>query len=140
MRDGNTMREEIECSRVLTSFATYLDQRRYDDLIALTTPDCCWSSKGVARGHAEIRERLAARPSNRTTLHLLTNLQVEIGDDMIARAHSCILVYRFDEDGQFPFQTTTPHTVARCEDLLTMALGHWLIMERRMSVIAQQSD
>lgn len=136
----DSLRDEIECARALTRFASFLDQRRYDELIALTTPDCIWSSQKTVFGHAEIRARLDTRPADRKTLHIVTNLIVEIEGSGAARSRSCILIYRFDKGMALPVPTTAPHAIASCEDRLVKLEGRWLIAERRMMVIAQQPE
>jgi hypothetical protein len=132
--------DESACTRLVTRFSDCLDERRHEDLVGLTTPDCVWASGSEVVGHDAIRARLAARPASRKTLHLVTNLVVDLLSPTSATARCCILVYRFDAPFQPPSPLTAPRVVAHCRDELVKQEGRWLIARREMVALAERPD
>lgn len=85
---------EWECGRVLTSFFARLDERRYDDLIALFAPDGEWiRHKETLKAGEGILAAMKARPADLAVQHVLTNLLVRGHGADAADARAILTVY-----------------------------------------------
>ncbi len=82
---------EAECRRLVDSFALCIDAGDYDRVMAMFLPDAHYEPIGhVLDGHAAIRRFLDARPKDRLTLHIMSNIVVEVIDDRQATARSYV--------------------------------------------------
>lgn len=142
MTDDDRTTAELACARLLTRLAHHLDRRETEAVIALVTPDCLWRGKTDARGHDAIRARLQARPADVVTLHLVTNVVVDVLDERTAQASSSLCVYRFDTDGPAgpPAPMRLPSTIGTYHDRFVRDGAGWKIAERTLRVLAEAED
>jgi hypothetical protein len=85
----NHVRMEIEweCRTLSDALAYFLDHRRYEDLVALFTPDGVFDRLGhVSRGRESLLQALRERATNITTRHLTANYYFSQVDEKIAKA------------------------------------------------------
>lgn len=82
---------------VVVRFYRCLDDRDYDGLVALMTPDGCWKRQGVVlTGSQAVKAALSRRSSSMRIAHLLTNLSaVPDGPNSMA-VTAYMLVVRHD--------------------------------------------
>lgn len=76
----------------------HLDERRYEDLLTLMTPDAVWHRQGKRlEGHGQILEALLERSATQRIRHLVTNLrQRRAGPDQVLCTHY-MTAFRHDE-------------------------------------------
>jgi len=96
---ADTVAHAWECSQVILRFFRALDESNVEALLSVVAKDGVWVRQGTElAGHAAIRDAFAQRPANRTTLHLVTNLVVDVDGAATARATSYLTVHA--ETGQ----------------------------------------
>lgn len=124
--------DELEIRRILVDYHWALDHRDIDAYVALFARNGEWINGSIVRkGPSEIRELLeglfANRPisgPNRESLHLTTNIQVDVQGDR-AEARSRHLLIRRGPDGR-----PVPTLSGRYEDVLIREDGKWKILRR----------
>jgi hypothetical protein len=87
---------ERACARLISEYAFLNDQRRYDELAALFTPDArlfrpSAPDKAIV-GHDAILEAFSKRPADVMTFHVCTDVIVTVEDGSSAHAQSRILL------------------------------------------------
>jgi hypothetical protein len=122
-----------ELTQRLNRFFHHLDERRYDDMIAMFTPDGRWFRQGQWLADPQaIRRALDARPAAQRTRHVMTNAFIASRDELGVRVEAYMTAYRHDGpvDGvprlPGPFRFNLVTTVFRKVD------GDWQIAEQRM--------
>ena len=76
---------EWDCAQTLTRFFNYFDQWRYDDMADLFAPDGVWHRQGKAlQGTDAIVSVLNTRSRTQTVRHVITNIQVDVLDELTA--------------------------------------------------------
>ena len=109
MTDAERNLIERACERLLIDYARYIDFRNYPGLIALFTGDGVLTVFGnEMRGPKVIREFLDARPANRKSMHLITNIWTNVIDADHAEGGSYITLFRADQDGDGPAKVPGP--------------------------------
>jgi hypothetical protein len=87
---------ERACARLISEYAFLNDQRRYDELAALFTPDArLFRPSAPDRaivGHNAILEAFSKRPPDVMTFHVCTDVIVTVDDALSAHAQSRILL------------------------------------------------
>ncbi len=115
-------------------FFYYLDEKRFDDLLAMMKPDALWHRHGKhLHGHAEILAELKSRSPTQRTRHVITNSFIDSQDERSATVRAYMLAYRFDNG-------KTPRPPVALAGPLRMVLmttrfarsgdGRWLIEEQ----------
>ncbi|MFA7668961.1 MAG: nuclear transport factor 2 family protein [Burkholderiaceae bacterium] len=76
-----------ECGNQVMLFFRHLDERDYDALAGLLTPDAIWHRQGKQlRGPAEALQALQLRSPTMHIVHIITNLVVDRIDE-----HDCLM-------------------------------------------------
>jgi len=84
--------------QVTHRFFYFLDEFRYDDLVALMTEDAVWHRQGkVLRGREQVLAALAERPRTQRIRHVITNAFVDEDGAGSARLTAYLTAYRADE-------------------------------------------
>lgn len=82
---------EAACRRLVESFAVLIDARDYDRVMAMFATDAHYEPIGhVLDGHAAIRQYLDNRPVDRVTLHIMSNIVIDVVDDRHATGRSYV--------------------------------------------------
>ena len=135
---------EIEwlCTKLVWDFAYYMDQRQYEDLAALFTPDGLFDRVGQRlQGRREIVEALSARPLDQRTRHLTVGVHFLSAGPSEATA----VVYNASHVGRGD-QSDTPSRYAMSQpivlefrDTYRRSLIGWRIAERiaRMMLVPE---
>ena len=85
---------EAECTRLINTFSWRVDAFDYDGVVALFTPDCTFSrADKVFRGIDGLRVSLNARPRDRTTRHICSNIVIDVADHDRAAGKAYALVF-----------------------------------------------
>ena len=141
--DDARMRDEWAISRVLARYCRFLDDQRFDDVVALFAPDGVLDSMGTrAQGQQEIRAFFppigslpagasGGRPSS---MHVLSNPVIDVDGDR-ARAESDWVMIQRDESG-----TTNIVLAGRYRDELARIDGEWRFSSRTPVALARRTS
>ena len=115
-------------------FFWYLDEFRYEDLIAMMREDAVWHRQGRAlAGHAQIRAALDERPRSQRIRHVVSNPFIAEQSDDAVRMIAYMIGYRADEGVSKP----APQTIDGPLRFLLLDIrfvridGRWWIAEQR---------
>ena len=101
---------EWDCQQAVTRFYHYLDNRRYEDLANLFTPDGVWHRQGKKlEGRAAIMAALEMRPASLIIRHAVSNVVVDISDENTAEANAYITISAHNTKGE-PLDGPAPYT------------------------------
>jgi SnoaL-like domain len=125
---------EWDCTQLLFRFYYWFDLFRYEEMVALFSPNAVWHRAGkVLRGREEIIAILRERSTTQRVRHVLTNVLVDVMDATNANAVLYLTAYQFDS-GQ---RLTAPPSI-RSPSLLLVVTAHlvktddnWLIAEQK---------
>ena len=126
---------EWDCMRTLTCFFNYFDQWRYDDMVALFTPEAVWHRQGKALQGEAIMAALNARSRTQTVRHVITNIQVDVKAPTSADFILYVTAYTHDSG----VTVATPPTIQMPSLLLVVPgalvkLGNdWKIVQMSMN-------
>ncbi len=118
---------EWDCNQLLLKFYGYLDEKRYEELVALFALDGVWVRLGKElAGHAAILEAMKER-EDWMTAHLLSNVRVEIIAAERADTTQYITLYRHEglDAAAGPGPVVLPLGVLRHKDQLVCVDGVW---------------
>lgn len=94
---------EVECSRLPTAYAVFIDFRRFDELCDLFAEDATLNLDGwPLEGREAIRAYMVQRPKKRTTRHAVSNILIEVQDETHAVGTTYVTSYRFDAADEKP--------------------------------------
>ena len=125
------LRCERDCARLCLDFAATVDAGDYDAFIALFE-----RAGQLTRGAEAIRGFLDARPADRVTRHLCTNVRIDMTGPTSASGTCCTLMYQAQatKDTPLPLQASAALVVDYADDYMLSADG-WKFKHRRTSVI-----
>jgi ketosteroid isomerase-like protein len=130
------LEHEAACARLCVDFANYLDARRYQPVLELFTEDAILDRMGVVlKGRAEIKRFLDNRPTDATTRHVCTNIQVQLESEHAATGHCYILFFqgeRVGDDG-VAVASKAP-SVVEYHDTFSRTTSGWKIQSRRIQM------
>lgn len=135
----NYDRCERECSRLCNDFAWAVDGRRYDQFVALFTLDGVFDRAGhVSSGRAEILQFLNARPGDKLTRHVCTNICITMIGPAAASGRSYALVFQTQTPpgAALPVPTPAPLVVEYYDDYALTDEG-WKFKQREVKIIFQ---
>lgn len=91
---------QAECAQLFYTYGNALDDADGPAAAACFTVDGEWDRQGnVRRGRAAIQAAIEARPRNRVTRHVFTNLNITVLDADHATGRAYYLVFRHDGPG-----------------------------------------
>jgi len=118
---------EWDATQLLHRFYGCLDDKRYDELADLFTDDGVWVRLGKELvGKEQIRAAMAER-DKWLTLHLVTNIRVDILDSKRAETTQYITLYRHEdwEPAAGPGPVVLPLGILRHRDQIVRDRGAW---------------
>jgi hypothetical protein len=121
-----------DCENQVMLFFKHLDDRQYDALIALLTPQCAWRRQGkVLATPAEALAALQQRSATMRIAHIMTNLACTAIDEQRCTLHGYMLVVRHDPGKvvQGPVPLDGIESVRRVQATLERHENVWLINE-----------
>lgn len=96
MRERQTI--EVECLHLIATFYHHVDNFEDEQLTALFAPDAVFIRRqNKFHGQADILAAHAARPRDRITRHVSTNIVVDVIDGHHATGRSYCLIYAYPE-------------------------------------------
>lgn len=135
-----TLVAERDCARLTYRYCRFADQGEASRLAELFTEDGLFQTPGMTlRGRVEIGQTFAEREAltDLQTLHLCTNLDIEVLDDSTARGWVNLCLFRrWREAGSTgPVAVTAPSLVAAYDDTYARVEGRWLLASRVQRVV-----
>ena len=140
MDDVERLVAERDCARLTHRYCRFADRGEASRLAELFTEDGLFRTPGmVLRGRAEIAHTFAEREAltDLQTLHLCTNIDVEVLDATTARGWVNLCLFRRwrDAGSTAPVPQTAPSLVASYDDRYARVDGRWLMASRVQRVV-----
>lgn len=135
-----------DCERLTYQYCRYADLGEAERLAEVFTEEGLFKTPGMTlRGRAEISRTFAQRAALKQlqTLHLCTNIDVQVLDDSTARGWVYLCLFRRwrTTEAIDPVPVTAPSLVAVYEDEYSRVKADWLIASRIQNVLfADPSD
>jgi hypothetical protein len=120
------------CAQVTHQLFYFLDEARYDDLLALFEPDGKWHRQGeILAGHAQIMRAMAKRSPTQRIRHVVTNCQIESQSADVVGLTAYMMAYRFDDGERHlgPVEITRPFRLSVVRAALRQNGDAWKIAE-----------
>jgi hypothetical protein len=124
---------ERACERIVVDFVHRLDLGDPGSVAELFTPDGVWRRPHGDRrveGREALRAYFAARPADRLSRRLMTNILVTVESQTTARAVSYLTTYRVDGYAGGMVAPRLPVNVGHDEDLFRKIDGTWFLADR----------
>ncbi len=125
MTDAERFRIEWACARLINLYATLNDQARWDDVVALYSPDGLMTRPTAPDqtiiGREALLAAFKARPPQ-TTQHVCANIVISVESAETASATSAMLLFT---------SANAPPLVGTYRDRFVRLGGRWLFAERR---------
>src|ERR1700722_447724 len=133
---------EWQLTKLNYASAYFMDNGKFEKLIALFTPDALFDRAGtVHHGHDEIRQGMRERPPI-TTRHLLANIvYLNVTEDYAEAVTSAITFHgaAAERDEPVPYATTNGR-VLDFHDTYTRVNGEWKISSRVARAVFTPED
>lgn len=136
-------REAIKraCEEVNIAYARHVDFREMDALIDTFTVDCELEAMGQKmNGHKGLIKFMEDRPASRKSLHVLTNIWVNVLDADRAEGKTYFLNFRNDAVASGPAPHTTPVMVGYMDDNYARTPGGWKFSRRRIEIMFMNTN
>jgi len=137
--------QEIEqaCQRLVLDAAAFTDRQEYAELAALFTTEGKLyrpaDPQNPLVGGEAICAAYLARPRQRITRHICSNIRVTLDSLEQARVHCYVQVFaantEHDKDGHFGWPVDGRVMVGEFDDLCVVENGEWLFAERRAQFV-----
>ena len=141
MNIENQLRCERECTRLCHDFAWTVDERNYSAFVALFADDGVFERMGQkSEGHAAIRQFLDARPVDKVTRHLCSNIRIDLTGPTSARGTCSALMFQAKAIANAapsqPLPVSAPVVVDYVDDYV-LTEGGWKFHYRRTTLVFQ---
>lgn len=142
MDDVARMLAEHACQKLVHEYANLIDAYDYERFMELWADDAEWILYGKsARGLANIRATLLARPSRSVVRHLVSNLVVDMDSPDHATGWCYAIAYRADGyRGVRPAPLTPPRFLVDYRDEYVRVPGRGWLFRRRDIVSALEPE
>lgn len=139
MNFEDQLRCELECARLCNDFAWTVDARDYVAFVALFATGGIFDRGGQKSiGHEAIREFLDARPVDRVTRHICTNMRFDMTGPDTATGTCSALMYQAPaakEAQPSQLLPLSPPVVVDYVDAYVLTGGGWKFKCRKASVV-----
>ncbi|MXP26609.1 nuclear transport factor 2 family protein [Altererythrobacter indicus] len=135
MTDDERRAIEADCQRLINLYVNLSDAQKWEELVALYTPDARFARPSkpdeFVEGRAAILEGFTARPA-RAQRHVIANTVVGVVDADHATAFSVIVLYLGEaaEPGELPAMSAKSPLVGTFTDKLVRTADGWRFAER----------
>ena len=119
-----------QCENQVMLFFRYLDECKYDALVALLAPDARWHRQGkVLEGPAQVHAALKQRSPTMKIAHVITNLASDEYDAQRCSIQAYMLVVRHEPGRQVagPVPLNGIESIRRLQIGMVQHAGHWMI-------------
>jgi hypothetical protein len=127
----------LACERLCMDFASFVDARRYAELVALFSADGEFNPPGAsARGHAELRAFFESRPADIVTRHLCTTIRIEpVAAERRAAGTCSVVMFRGLPGAGAAVPVPSVGNVVDYRDTFVLTADGWRFQQRRVSVV-----
>ncbi|MDH7798956.1 MULTISPECIES: nuclear transport factor 2 family protein [unclassified Beijerinckia] len=129
--------DEIEqsCAKLIVALADYTDNSDYEAALSLFDENAVMDRDGQRFiGIESLRAVYAARPVNRVTCHILSNIAIDVLSTQTAVSRCLVTVYRHHGDSattlQPPYPLSSPETIGEYRDRFVLTPSGWRFAER----------
>ena len=141
MNIENQLRCERECTRLCHDFAWTVDQRDYSAFVGLFADDGVFERMGQrSEGHVAMRQFLNARPVDRVTRHICSNIRINLTGPGTASGTCSALMFQAtmapDAALSQPLSVSAPVVVDYVDDYV-LTEGGWKFHCRRTALVFQ---
>ena len=143
METKTQMEIEWACTKLVHAFAYYMDQRRYDDLAALFTPEGVFDRVGQQlRGRREIVDALGKRPLDQRIRHVTVGIHFArvATDEAAAVVYNASYVGRLDEPDKPSLYAMSQPALLEFGDAFRRTPDGWRISERIARMVLVPAD
>ena len=136
MTDDERDAIERSCKKLSIAYAKHADFRDYNTFVDLFTEDGVLEIYGQEiKGRAALLATMSSRPENRRSLHLLTNIWIDVldADHAVGGAYLTVFSVDFDGDGPAPLQGA--RMVGNYEDEFVRGTEGWRIARRKLTAV-----
>lgn len=121
-----------ECTQVTHQMFNFLDESKYEQLVALFAPNGTLYRQGeLLVGHDQILLAMSKRSPTQRTRHVISNAFIESQSQDVTRLVAYMTVYRFD-DGVLhkgPVEISRPFRMSVVRASMRQTGGVWKIVE-----------
>jgi hypothetical protein len=142
MTDAERQAIEQACARLPVLFHNYVDAFEHDRLLELFATDGVWDQvfKGELRGHAAIKGYLDSKNTTITTMHMVSNVAIEVIDKSHARGIAYYAYYHAEPGVALPAPLRGPTAAGRYLDEYVLTEKGWKFAARRPKNLFQAED
>ena len=128
---------EWDCTRLVIDFYRLLDEKRYDELIALFAHDGVWVRLGEELIGAQAILAAMAERADWLTVHVVSNIAIDIIDSDNVESTQYVTLYRHEgrEEAAGPAPVVPPLGVLRHRDRLIRLDGLWKLKRKSSRAI-----
>lgn len=137
MTELEQLQIEHACTKLINRFAILNDAMRYDELAELFTVDGSFARPtdpdNFVNGRDNILQAFKARPTDRITRHVITNIDVEVLDENSAHSVCYAVLYTGNTDNKaekFGIQANPTQFIGEFHDEFTRTGDGWKIQRR----------
>ena len=128
---------EFACTKLVNQFAVYSDAAHYDELAALFTDDGRYARPtdpaNFISGHADLLTSFKARPKDKLTRHLVTNVVIDVTSPTTAKGPSYVTQYAGSTDqpaATHGWRANPAQLVGEYSDDYVLTAAGWKIRQR----------
>ena len=132
---------ERACERVSIAYAHHVDFRDYSALAELFTEDGVLEVFGnQIKGREAVQAALSARPENRKSLHIFTNILINVIDADQAEGITYLSLLRADHDGPGPAPLDGLLMGGYYEDKFRRTAAGWRLSLRKATMLFTREE
>jgi hypothetical protein len=125
------------CQSISLRFGRLQDERRYQDLPDLMTPDGTYTRLGEELPIADFIDWVNTMPPNKTR-HFVTATDMEIVDENSAKGLTYYTLYLYGGDEEPPYPLAGPFVVGEYHEEFARIGDDWKIKRREARIIFRQ--
>ncbi|MSP42721.1 MAG: nuclear transport factor 2 family protein [Alphaproteobacteria bacterium] len=136
MNDAQIDAIERACEKISISYARHIDFFEYDAFVNLFTEDGELQVLGATlKGRNAMMGFLTARPANRKSLHIFTNIWTNVIDENHAEGVTYLSLFRADQDGEKAAKVPGPMMAGYYRDKFVRTPKGWRFARRDATML-----
>ncbi|PPR66063.1 MAG: hypothetical protein CFH08_00241 [Alphaproteobacteria bacterium MarineAlpha3_Bin7] len=128
-----------ECQALSLRFGRLQDERRYEELPKLMTPDGTYSRLGEELTIVDFIEWVGTMPPNKTR-HFVTSTEINIIDEFNANGLTYYTLYLYGGDENPPYPLNGPFVVGEYHEIFSKKEDGWRIKHREARIIFKRQN
>ncbi len=123
-----------ECRALSLSYGRYQDERRYESLPELMTPDATYTRLGEELSIADFITWVGTMPPNKTR-HFVTDIDFREVTESSAKGISYYTLYLYGGEDETPYPLEGPFVVGEYHEEFAKTAAGWKIKSRAAHII-----